>query len=105
MKTLIPLLWLSLFPLFIFSSVQQSDFPKVIKGIVVDNSNNTPVEKAYIYIISGEEEALSSKDGSFEIITWQTFPVTIEINHDQYKSAKAIYKNADDRPLIKLQSK
>ena len=105
MKTLRSLLWLSVIPLFIFSSVLQSDFPKVIKGTVVDNSSNTPVEKAYIYIISGEEEALSSKDGSFEIITWQAFPVTIEIKHEQYKSAKAVYKNADDRPLIKLQSK
>ena len=105
MKRLLPIILVSFLPLFIFSSAPQASFSEVVKGMVIDNSNHTPVEKAYIYIVSGEEEALSLKDGSFEITTWQAFPVTLQIKHEQYKATKIVYKNAAESPLIKLQSK
>lgn len=105
MKRTLPLLYLSFLPIFIFPSTRQTSFPEVVKGKVIDVSNQAPVEKAYVYIVSGEEEALSLKDGSFEIITWQAFPITVEIKHDQYKAAKIVYKNASESRLIKLQSK
>lgn len=87
------------------SSTPEHSLPDLVKGKLIDSLTGLPVEKAYIYIISGEEEALSSKDGSFEIMTWQPFPLAIQVTHDHYRSVKIVFKKGEDRPLIKLQAK
>ena len=100
-------IFISMFLVALFSSSATVDnrFPGLIKGTIIDKTTQSPIEKAYIYIISGEEEALSASNGSFEITTWQAFPLTIRINHDQYQNLSVVYKKADDRPVIKLEKK
>ena len=90
---------------FSFSPVGKDDLPDLVKGKIVDHSNNLPIEKAYIYVVAGEEEALSHKDGSFEIMTWQKFPLTIQINHEQYQVEKMLYKSPNEKPVIRLTPK
>lgn len=102
MKLLIGLFLISLFNL---SSTRDNRFAEQVKGKIIDQTNRFPIEKAHIYIISGEEEALSSSEGSFEITTWQAFPLTIKINHDQYHASTVLYQNAYDRPTIRLERK
>jgi len=96
---------LFLISIFSLSSTRKDRSPELVKGKIIDSRSQSPIEKAYIYIISGEEEALSSKDGSFEITTWQAFPVTIKVHHDEYQTSTVVYKNGGDKPVIKLQKK
>lgn len=78
---------------------------EIVKGKLVDSVSGVPIPKAYVYIISGEEEALSGNDGSFEITTWQKFPIAIQILHDRYRDLKVVYRKATDHSTIKLQLK
>ena len=105
MKQLQLLIFLFLIFIFNSSSTKEYSSPQIIKGKVVDVKSQQPVEVAYIYIVSGEEEALSSKEGLFEITTWQAFPLSIKINHDQYRSAEVIYKKGIASQVIQLQKK
>jgi hypothetical protein len=102
MKFLIGMFLVSIFSL---SATRDSRLPELVKGKIIDIATQSPVENAYIYIISGEEETLSSRNGSFEITTWQAFPLTITINHEQYQKLAVVYKKADDRHVIKLEKK
>lgn len=96
-----------LIPLFVFTSSLKREHhsPQTVKGKIIDSDSQLPVESAYIYIISGEEEALSSKEGAFEITTWQAFPLAIKINHDLYRTSEVVYKTHGASPVIKLQRK
>ena len=76
----------------------------VISGTVLQE-NLKPVEKCYLYIIPGEEEAISDKDGKFTINTWQPFPLTINAEHIRYKKQDIkIDKPAKDI-IVKLELK
>jgi hypothetical protein len=105
MKQLQLLIFLFLFFIVNSSSTKEPQSPQIVKGRVVDNVSQQPVEGAYIYIVSGEEEALSSKDGLFEITTWQALPVTIKINHDHYQRSEVVYKKGEANRVIKLPRK
>jgi hypothetical protein len=105
MKQLQLLIFLFLVLVLNLSSTKKSHSPQIVKGRVIDNKSQQPVEGVYIYIVSGEEEALSSKEGLFEITTWQAFPITIKINHDQYQRSEVIYEKGQDSHVIKLQKK
>jgi hypothetical protein len=105
MKQLPLLIFLFLTFIFASSSKKENSSPQLVKGKLLDSRNQQPVEGAYIYIVSGEEEALSSKEGAFEITTWQAFPVTIKINHDQYQRSEVVYKKGEANHVIKLQKK
>jgi len=79
--------------------------PVKIEGNIIHSLNGKQVENAYVYIVSGEEEALSGKDGVFTISTWQQFPVTLVIEHPKYRSQKISIKDANKRMIIKLDPK
>lgn len=79
--------------------------PVKIEGNVIHSQNGKQVENAYIYIISGEEEALSGKDGLFSISTWQQLPVTLVIEHPKYKPKQISIKDPGQKALIRLDPK
>lgn len=78
--------------------------PAIISGTVLQK-NLKPVEKCYLYIISGEEEAISDKDGKFTISTWQPFPVTIKAEHIQYKKQNIKMDKPARDIIVKLEPK
>ena len=59
-----------------------------ISGTVLHQKDQKPLENIYLYVIPGEEEAVTDKKGRFLITTWQSFPVTIVVEHHQYKKKK-----------------
>ena len=105
MKYLFNYAWLLVFAAIPNAHNESVAFPEQVKGVVVDNSTGAPIEKAYLYIVSGEEEALTTKDGSFELTTWQKFPVSIEVQHQQYQTTTVVFKTTADKAIIKLQLK
>lgn len=98
--------WLIALPALIFSTSEiYPAKPATIHGNIVHSVTGKSIENAYIYIVSGEEESLSDKEGAFTISTWQQLPVTLVIEHPQFKSKKVSAKDASKKQLIRLEPK
>jgi hypothetical protein len=59
--------------------------PLHLKGIVVDAGTGLPVDKAYLYIVKGEEETLSNNKGEFTLTSWQQVPLQVTVIHRDFK--------------------
>lgn len=76
-----------------------------IRGKVIQTDNQQAIKKAYVYIISGEEETLSLSDGQFSIRTWQKFPIKVVVEHRDYLPASALLKKSEHELVISLKKK
>lgn len=98
--------WLIALPVFILHTSEIFPArPHTITGAVKNNSTGKYIENAYVYITSGEEEALSNNKGAFTISTWQDLPVTLVIEHPVYQKQKIRITDASQYQLIKLDPK
>jgi hypothetical protein len=59
-----------------------------IKGTVISADTKQPVTNAYLYIIKGEEEALTNAKGEFIITTSEKTPVVLTVIHKDFKELK-----------------
>ena len=84
----------------------QKSAPFIIEGKVVAESTGQPVTNAHVFILDGEEEALTNNKGEFRIKTWQSAPFKLTVEkHDGFKRVSIVIKDASAKPLIKLQSR
>jgi hypothetical protein len=98
--------WLIALPAFILHTSEiYPARPSTIEGAVKNSTTGKYIENVYIYITSGEEEALSNHKGAFTISTWQDLPVTLVIEHPVYKKQKIRITDASQYQLIKLDPK
>lgn len=98
--------WLLVLPALIFNTTEiYPASPNTIQGTITNSSTGKTVEKAYVYIISGEEEALTDRKGVFSIATWQELPLTVIVEHPAYKKKKLVIKDASEHQFIRLDPK
>jgi hypothetical protein len=98
--------WLIAIPALILNTSQIfPERPYRIEGSVTNKSTGKQLENVYIYIVSGEEEALTNQRGVFTISTWQELPVTLIIEHPTYKQKKVRITDASQYQVIKLEPK
>jgi hypothetical protein len=76
--------------------------PVKLQGVVM-GKDNRPVSNAYLFIIKGEEETITGSNGQFALTTWQKFPVSLSVEHPDYKRLKLLIKEADQKQIIKLE--
>lgn len=87
------------------ASVQTRLAAYKIKGVITRDGANTPVAKAYIVAVSGEEETLSAVDGSFSLTTSQALPAVIVIQHPDFQTEKIEVRDPSGSFKIRLKSK
>src|SRR5687767_2940386 len=88
------------------SAEAQKSSPSIIEGKVVAESTGQPVAQAHVFILDGEEEALTNNKGEFRIRTWQSAPFKLTVEkHDAFKRVSIVIKNASAKPVIRLQSR
>ena len=68
-------LLLSILPLFFFFNGDGN----TLKGRIINPSNNKPVPNVLVYVIEGEEEALTNNAGEFTIKTRKEFPLKVTV--------------------------
>lgn len=106
MKLLLSYSSLIAIAIIILSSTSKSpDQPVTITGSIIQNASNERIENAYLYVVPGEEETLSAKDGSFSLATWKSLPVTLVAEHPKFKRTKVTVTDASQKQLIKLDLK
>jgi hypothetical protein len=70
---------------------------KIIQGRILASTNQGVLD-AYVYVIPGEEETLSVKDGKFSLKTWQPLPLRIIVEHGDFEK-KEIAITSYDKPV------
>lgn len=92
-----------LIPFMIFS---YSDFvratPLHLQGTVIDAQTGRPVEKAHLYIVKGSEEILSNQKGEFKLATWQKLPLTLTVEHSDYKTERVTINDQTEKLTIRI---
>ena len=88
-------------------SVKQAphEAPAVFEGKVISSETGAPIAGAHVFIIKGEEEALTGSDGSFRISSWQQLPFTITIEHKNYQTSSIRITESGKKQLVKLKIK
>jgi hypothetical protein len=76
-----------------------------IEGVVVGKDSNRPVPQAYLFVIKGEEETITAGNGKFAITTWQKFPLSLSVEHPDFKKIKLVIKEPGAKQLIRLEAK
>jgi hypothetical protein len=98
--------WLIALPVIILHTSEiHPHLPHTITGAVRNSSTGKYIGNVYLYITSGEEEALSNNKGAFTISTWQNLPVTLVIEHPLYKQKKIRITDESQYQLVKLDPK
>jgi len=75
----------------------------LVEGKVTDTSFRTPVRNVHVYVVPGEEEVFTNKDGGFRLKTWRTYPLTVVVEHPDYYPKKVVVQDSLSKPEIFLQ--
>jgi hypothetical protein len=100
MKKLLPAVLLATTVLTSFNN-PVSNQQKTVTGKIV-GATNEGISNAYVYVIAGEEETLSVKDGNFSLKTWQPLPLVLIIEHNDFEKQKIIIRASGKPVTIKL---
>lgn len=79
--------------------------PYTIKGSVVAASDQRPLERVYVSAVVGEEEALTDKNGNFELHTWQHLPITVQVMHADFVTEKVVLTDVSQKQVFRLRKK
>ncbi|MFT3701499.1 MAG: carboxypeptidase-like regulatory domain-containing protein [Agriterribacter sp.] len=89
----------------ISASAFQTSEPQIIKGNVIEKGSLQPVQNAYVHTLTGEEETITKKDGSFTLKTWQAFPVKCTVEHKNFSTKEITINKNDDKITVYLEGK
>lgn len=79
--------------------------PFTVEGSVVVQSDGTPVAKAHVFVINGEEEIFTDDNGKFKFTTWQNLPVEVTISHNDYEEQKVTISSAARKAQVLLKKR
>jgi hypothetical protein len=74
--------------------------PLQLEGTVTDAITGKPIEKAYLYVLQGNEEILTDEKGHFSLKTWQELPFSLTIEHKDYTTS--VMKISEASRTLKL---
>jgi len=84
------------------SMQRQQTKPTVVEGHVYAGKNSAPAAKLYVYIVEGEEECLTDKNGYFRIETWQQLPVHITVQEPGKQTVRHQVKDPSVKQVIRI---
>ncbi|MBL7730165.1 MAG: carboxypeptidase-like regulatory domain-containing protein [Chitinophagaceae bacterium] len=64
-----------------------------------------PIKGALVYVVAGEEEALTKDNGVFKITTSQKTPVTVTAEHQQYHTGRISITDTRQQIIVRLKAK
>lgn len=92
--------------LFAVAGIAQSQREIIIEGKVVVEETGKPIGQAHVFIVDGEEEALTNNQGEFKIRSWQKAPFKVTVKkYGNYKDETVTVSNPSQKIVIRLKSK
>ncbi|MBI5372663.1 MAG: carboxypeptidase-like regulatory domain-containing protein [Sphingobacteriales bacterium] len=74
----------------------------LVKGVVLSEKTGQPVKGALVYVVLGEEEALSKPNGDFTLETTKNTPFEVVTEHWEYQKNSLELKEAGQKLVIRL---
>lgn len=88
--------------LFSFHSNVDPAAVVVLQGKVVDARNDKPVAKVHVYVVRGEEEALTGNNGRFRVQSWQSLPLKLSVMAQGFQPVSLAVKEPAKELVIRL---
>jgi len=60
--------------------------PNIIQGKILVQETNKPLTNAHVQILYEQEETTTDIDGIFFLKSWQAFPLTLVVEHCNFKT-------------------
>jgi hypothetical protein len=79
--------------------------PFTVEGTVAVQDEGTPVPRAHVFVINGEEEIFTDDKGKFRFTTWQNLPVQVTISHTDYEEQKVTIRSAARKAQVLLKKR
>ncbi len=76
-----------------------------VSGTVVDDATGKPVSRAHVYVVRGEEEAITDDSGTFRIESWQKLPITLTVDQPQHRRATVVVAEPGRKQVVRLKLK
>lgn len=90
-----------IFPIMLYSYAHLIKLqPFLVEGIVINLVSRQPVINAYLYIIKGEEEAITNIQGRFKIESWQKIPFTLTVEHKGYEIFRVLINDTTKKNML-----
>ncbi|WP_081658844.1 carboxypeptidase-like regulatory domain-containing protein [Terrimonas ferruginea] len=74
----------------------------VVQGKVVDARNDKPIAKVHVYVVRGEEEALTDNNGRFRVQSWQSLPLKVSATAQGFQTVSLLVKEPGKELVIRL---
>lgn len=74
----------------------------VLQGKVVDARNDKPIAKVHVYVVRGEEEALTDNNGRFRVQSWQSLPLKVSATAQGFQTVSLAVKEPGKELVIRL---
>ena len=88
-----------------FSGVKTGSSSVFIEGVVVEDGSGKPLSGAHVYVVHGEEEALTNGKGEFRIESWQKLPLRVTAELKDYRTAGMTVSDPGRKQTIRLKLK
>jgi hypothetical protein len=79
--------------------------PFTVEGTVAVQTDGTPVAKAHVFVINGEEEIFTDDTGKFRFTTWQSLPVEVTVSHSEYEEQKVTIRSVAHKAQVLLKKR
>ena len=93
-----------LISLYSFTQIKNT-VPNVIEGTVLSDNTGKPVSNAHVYVVSGEEEAMTNNRGEFRIESWQKLPLILTVDHSEYEKMRLSISNPAGKHVVRIKPK
>lgn len=95
---------------FLLFSFEQKNAPVanasgLVTGIVVADNTGKPLARVHVYVVDGEEEALTNNRGEFRIETTAKFPVQVTAEHQDYFKYRTAVNSSGQKLVIRMKPK
>lgn len=77
--------------------------PNIIQGKIISQQTNEPLENVHVNILYDQGETISANNGSFTLNLWNTFPITLVVEHKQFQSKFIKIQSPQKDCIISLQ--
>ena len=85
-----------------FQKLKAGDERAYVNGVVFDKQTNKPLPDVYVYIIKGEEEAITDQQGKFSFTTWHRSNMVLNLKRPEHNEVQVKLSDPKKDMVIRL---